>query len=101
MEGNGGGTWRRWVKGLALSMGIFASGCLPLSSFVETSPGGRATASVGQNPPAVLQLPESIPVSQKADPARKVPISLDAVLRLAQDKNGHIAIGREKLQEAY
>jgi len=34
-------------------------------------------------------------------PAKVVPISLDTVLRLAQDQNGQIHLAREKLQEAF
>jgi outer membrane protein TolC len=34
-------------------------------------------------------------------PSKALPINLDTVLRLAQDQNGQIAIGREKLNEAF
>jgi len=46
----------------------------------------------------VLYLP--IPVS-KEQTAKTLPISLDTVLRLAQDQNGQMAIARQRLQEAF
>ena len=36
-----------------------------------------------------------------SDPGKMVPITLDAVLRLAETQNGQTAIAREKLQEAF
>ena len=50
-----------------------------------------------QSPRAVL-LP---PVSSTEPAAQPLPISLDTVLRLAQDQNGQMAIARQRLQEAF
>jgi outer membrane protein TolC len=38
---------------------------------------------------------------EPAAPAQPLPISLDTVLRLAQDQNGQIALAREKVNEAF
>ena len=47
---------------------------------------------------------EAQPESERIAPPRpdqRIPISIDAVLRLAQDQNGEVAVAREKLAEAF
>lgn len=52
-------------------------------------------------PPLTVELqPEAERIGPPVDDM-KIPISLDAVLRLAQDQNGEVAIAREKLAEAF
>lgn len=76
----------------------------------------RSTATQSTTPPAPLppvlvqfsrgevvprpQAPSAPPVSRHSAAARNVPITLDAVLRLAQDQNGMVRLAREKLYEA-
>ena len=47
-------------------------------------------------PPAPAQLPAETPVAAKV-----LPISLDTVLRLAEDQNAQVGQARERLREAY
>ncbi len=55
-----------------------------------------------------LTMQESLPPPQKVTPpalppenGKILPISLDTVLRLAQDQNGKVALAREKVNEAF
>ena len=52
-----------------------------------------ATSAAG---PVLLELQQPV----QDDHARALPISMETVFRLAADKNGQVAIGREKLNEA-
>jgi outer membrane protein TolC len=47
----------------------------------------------------ITVLPQALP--QPEAPPRPLPISLDTVLRLAQDQNGQIGLAREKVNEAF
>lgn len=51
----------------------------------------------------VTQLPDSPPATTEKvrQATNRVPISLDAVLRLVHDQNGQVGLARERLQEAY
>src|SRR5436305_56696 len=62
----------------------------------EAPPAARATAGPGE---PLGQLPHLLPPIPHED--RTVPIGLDTVLRLAQDRNGQVQIARARLEEAY
>jgi outer membrane protein TolC len=113
------GFWkRRWLCGTALAGLAGLSGCSQLAptGLVQTAPAARP-ASVNQPPssdharlaarPAVLQatatlqVPEDLDAPSQPAEIKALPISLDTVLRLAQDQNGKISMAREQLQEAF
>jgi outer membrane protein TolC len=51
-------------------------------------------------PPRPLQVPPA-PSASPAEASKALPISLDTVLRLAQEQNTQVALAREKVREAY
>jgi outer membrane protein TolC len=88
--------------GLALATGlILVAGC---TQFGPTLPLRATLASNAATDPAVTQAShQSGPGATLAGivPAKALPISLDTVLRLAQDQNNQVNLAREKLQEAF
>jgi outer membrane protein TolC len=85
----------------AFSVGlVLLSGCAqfgpttPLQPTVIRAAAYMAAADNGQQPMQGATLAGVVP-------AKTLPISLDTVLRLAQDQNGQINLAREKLQEAF
>ena len=92
----------RWLATPAscLLLALLA-GCNSLSPVVAPTAGGLARASSAQ--PEML--PDAQPASGRLLPpepmtAKELPLGLDTVLRLAEDKNGQIQIARAKLEEA-
>jgi outer membrane protein TolC len=62
------------------------------------------TARLGpprEAPPASGALAAHADSDAREDSAKALPISLDTVLRLAQDRNGQMAIARQRLEEAF
>ena len=52
--------------------------------------------------PAPKSTPETLPPAAETAPATTpVPVSLDAVMRLAEDQNAQVALAREKINQAY
>ncbi len=66
---------------------------LPPAHTGRHAPTARLEFHEGQLPPTGEQ--------GEAPPPKTLPINLDAVLRLARDQNGQVALAREKLNEAF
>ena len=85
---------------VALSLALLG-GCNSLCPMVAPTCGGLARASSAQPDP----LPEAQPPSGRLLPPepiapKELPLGLDTVLRLADDKNGQLQVARVKLEEA-
>lgn len=100
---------RRFAPGLALVAAPWLSqGCAPLQR-AEPAPFGPRAVQIGRPvaKPAVAARPaepaDVVPVghAEPAEEAKPVPVSLDSVLRLAEEQNGQIAVARERVNEAY
>jgi outer membrane protein TolC len=89
---------RGWLAGLP----VLLMGCGALPSLVDClSPTPCVVRGVSEElpPPVPAQMPpESCPVGPV--PPKVVPISLDTVLRLAEEKNPQIALARARVNEA-
>src|SRR5262245_9981745 len=91
---------RRWALGAALPLA--AGGCadLPQWPTADPPPVVRAVAPPEVKPavlPPVPQLEAAAPLPAPAT----VPVSLDAVLRIAEEQNPSVALARERVCEAY
>jgi outer membrane protein TolC len=84
---------------------LLAAGCGEFGpSAVLRPPAVRAAGAMPDELPKPNQVPAgSNPHTAQAEAAaaKAVPISLDTVLRLANDQNGQINLARERLQEAF
>jgi outer membrane protein TolC len=99
----------RCQRGLVHSLGaalfLVVAGCAQIGPMATVRP---PLVRAAAEPPGELPAPRGVeskapPPATLAEPAtvKALPISLDTVLRLAQDQNGQINLAREKLQEAF
>ncbi|HTK76016.1 MAG TPA: TolC family protein [Gemmataceae bacterium] len=66
------------------------------------APKSTAQTPAKADAPAPKSVPDSLPMGTDATPAvTAVPVSLDAVMRLAEDQNAQVALAREKINQAY
>jgi outer membrane protein TolC len=66
----------------------------------ELPPPGSGTPAV-LPPPSWGDPPKVLPPASPAPAPHPLPLTLDTVLRLAQDQNGQVAIARARLEEAF
>jgi outer membrane protein TolC len=97
--------WYRWLSALGAAGLLVACGCAEFGpTAVLRAPVVRAAAeetAVLPAPQAVTDRPPVRASLTEPEPGKILPISLDTVLRLAQDQNGQINLARERLQEAF
>jgi outer membrane protein TolC len=98
---------RRLALGLCLAgLGLAAAG--PAAAQPAAVPGrgvpyavapqGNGTTATG--PAAGEVLPAPTPAAAEATPAKKLPVSLDTIFRLAQDQNTQVRLARERVRGA-
>jgi len=100
---------RRQLRTHRLPHALCAAGLLLLAGCAEFGPTVPLRTAVARGaapdvlpaPGAAAQQAPPLATLAGAVPAKALPISLDTVLRLAQDQNGQINLAREKLQEAF
>ncbi len=92
--------WRRPALVLCLAWPLFVLGCAQIAP-IQTLPAVRGVAQAPTDNSAPQTLGPPVQLEFHPAEARKLPINLDTVLRLAQDQNGQVAIAREKLNEAF
>jgi outer membrane protein TolC len=98
-------TRHRWAAGVvAASLPLLGAGCTQDNALVATDPAPFAALIVrGQAPdsqPAAQVQGAQLPAAATQASA-PLPISLDTVLRLAEQQNGQVALAREKVNEAF
>lgn len=95
--------WRRLFAAGLCAGGAFVGGCVPANYVLDYPPKPPpvviASPETAANPPLTLVDHHEPQPAQVAQP-REVPITLDTVLRLAEQLNPRIGAAREKLHES-
>jgi outer membrane protein TolC len=108
-KANGIGRWVRPLRCVPLALGFLA---WPLVGCAEVGPSRDVTlgppiavrAAADEARPQMLPAPTSLASATPAPteaPAKRLPIDLDTVFRLAEGQNAQIALARERVAEAH